>query len=380
MESTRASYTLSERFYLTALAGELLPNARVGWCMKHRKNASADISINRNNSKAWYGNIRRCGSGWVCAYCAHQISMRRVEQITTAMLMAEPFYTPYLITYTLSHHADHSLKHSLDTLLEAQRYMRKQRVWRETQKALQKYTPVNPGAPSDKLEYFAGLPVGPSIKALEVTHTNQNGWHPHIHEIVFLPKDYVTDVGRYALQDELKLMLTDIHWLYALDHAGGSASEERGVDVKVGNNAVGEYLAKWGRPPMPHNVTSGVSFELARGQFKPETRESNTPFTLLERYGETDNQRYARLFREFAAATSNKSQFRWSRGASSILEFSDETDEQLADEDRELHMVLGYITIDEWRAINKHHAKARVLELAMRDVEEMFAYIGQLVQ
>jgi hypothetical protein len=79
------------------------------------------------------------------------------------------------------------------------------------------------------------------LRAIEVTWTESNGWHPHFHVIIW------TDGS--VSQREIERQITD-RWLHCVAACGGSAIEKRGVDLReigCGQEAsVGDYLGKMG--------------------------------------------------------------------------------------------------------------------------------------
>lgn len=358
-EETKIGWDVSERLYLSALAGELLPDSRTAWCMHTREKKTEDIEVRRHGRKAWYSNLKRCGSAWLCAWCAHKITLERLDQINKALLMSHTDYTPVLFTYTLRHDRDTALKFSLSLLLESFRFMKQQRAWRETR---------------DQVFQFSS-----SVRALEITYGDANGWHPHIHEILFIPRSLIAEFGIADLQDEYTRAMTQIHWLPALARCGGYADGAHGFDAKIGTGKIVQYLAKWGHAPMPANATEKISFELARGQFKSARLKSETPFSLLWRWGDTDNPRFSGLFREYADAIKGRNQFRWGNNARAILEFEDKSDQELAEMESHEFDCLAVLTLDDWRIVLKRGARARILEIAQSgDMTDLNAYLSSI--
>jgi hypothetical protein len=98
-----------------------------------------------------------------------------------------------------------------------------------------------------------------TIRALEVTWGQSNGWHPHTHEIVFADNK----VSFHSIKKRLFPA-----WVAACKKAGLAApSFKRGIDVRGGEKA-GNYINKFGA-------------ELTKTHFKKAKGDRYSPFDLL---------------------------------------------------------------------------------------------------
>lgn len=110
--------------------------------------------------------LQICGSVWHCPVCAARISNERQREIRLAVESAEALgYKTLLVTFTAHHTALTELAEQLAAMTRAY-----EAVWR--------------GAPADRMKARYGI-LG-MIRSLEATHSRRNGWHPHIHVLMFV--------------------------------------------------------------------------------------------------------------------------------------------------------------------------------------------------
>jgi hypothetical protein len=163
-----------------------------------------------------------------------------------------------------------------------------------------------------------------SIRAVEVTWGQENGWHPHVHAVLLIERP----VGQAVAADVHRWLLG--RWGAVCERRGfGTVSATHGVDVRVvDSSSAGElagYLTKveggW-----------GAGHELARGDVKRARSLGLVPVELLENLVETGESRWAALWREYERATFGKKAIVWSRGLRERLlgVEAEKSDEELA--------------------------------------------------
>jgi hypothetical protein len=318
------------RYQLQAAAkGLLRSEKRLQGCSSWVISAQAGVQllhVPKRRSGAYRG-LRHCGSVWWCPVCASKITERRrqeLEQATTAA--ASRSWTVLLVTYTIRHKRADSLEASLTGLLKARRGLLSGR-WAQG---------------FDRRHRIAGR-----IRALEVTH-GANGWHPHVHELVFIEGD---QVDRGAFLDELRQA-----WSARLQKAGLRDVNQHGLDVRFADLSVSEYLAKFG-----HERTWGPSHELTKAAVKGSKNGNRGPIGLLAAYAEGDQQAGA-IWAEYAAHFKGKRQLHWSHGLREKLGLNEEkTDEELAEETREEAVLMDVLKCAEWKRVLGNDARAELL-------------------
>lgn len=117
-------------------------------------------------TRARYGNVITCGSVWACPICSARIAAKRATE-TEQALKAHREQGGRLMFVTLTHQHDRAgkLVDQLKKQGEALLMMQRDRQYRE-------------------LCDNAGV-LG-MVRGLEFTHSDGNGWHAHLHFLVFL--------------------------------------------------------------------------------------------------------------------------------------------------------------------------------------------------
>lgn len=175
-----------------------------------------------------------------------------------------------------------------------------------------------------------------SIRTVEVTWNQVNGWHPHTHTLLLF--DHPLSGAERA----------DLHaWLYARWRAHllrlglGAITARHGVDLRpvTVNEGLGEYLTKMGGGWTP-------GLELTRAD-----RKGSSAFGLLRNLVETGEAKWAQLWLEYERATFGKRSLFWSHGLRRRLLGTEEaaTDAELAaSEGLDLALLRAWIAREKW--------------------------------
>lgn len=273
---------------------------RVAMCHRGTHGPAPAIYRAPDGARAEYADVLTCGSVWHCPICGVKItSERRRELMAAVAAWTSRGGQVYLATATHSHE-----KH--------ERPLPEQLALQS--RCLSKFK----GARGTRELYGRAGVVG-AIRALECTHGEMNGWHPHTHELIFARPG-----------ERARLVSLRNAWIRRLEKEGlaglksGMTRAERAEQlrhlrrhaftVQDGTYAA-EYVAKFGTEPATENGRWGPASELTRGHLKAgQNRLSGrTPFTLLAQYVEGD-KRAGMLFRDFALAFSGRRQLYWSAG------------------------------------------------------------------
>lgn len=339
------------RFYLQALARELLPGEKVGECMRTIAPYKTNVEIAKKEGakRAHYRNLVVCSRIWQCAVCASTITEQRRHELTDAIAKSD--YFPVLLTYTLQHKKADPLTDTLPALLSAFRALKSGRKWQDFTK-----------------EYSW---VG-SVRSLEVTH-GANGWHAHLHELALL-RIPITPVVENGIGRFIKR-----RWQESINKQGFNASWERGADVRSESKDITEYVAKFGRLPVGKRWT--IEHEVTKSPSKRGKMKGNTPMQLLLDYGDGDNVA-GRLFQEYARAFKGRNQLVWSRGLRALLGLGAElSDEELTEKETTNGRVLATLSRSDWKKVISLKHRAQLLEFASSASEgELADYLNDLLQ
>jgi len=330
------------RFMLQSAARELLPDERVAKCLRQIIPTAQRVEIHKSKQQktAHYRNLLVCSRIWHCPVCAAKISEERRRELSGVTKKWTGGLS--LVTFTMSHSNSIPLRPLLNDLLTAHRDFKSGAWFKEMS------------------EYFGW---NGSVKALEITH-GQNGWHPHIHELIF--------TSNVPSEDTQKLFEIQIgqRWRHCLKKISRFASTERGVTVKQGDEAVSEYIGKFGETKVQNNWS--FAHELTKQVVKRGKFKGQSPMQLLYDYMMGDKIA-GKLWQEYAIVCKGKHQLVWSRGMRDMLKLATEpTDEQIAEKIPDDSYLLATITRGQWYDVLAHNAVADILYAAETKTEEDF--------
>lgn len=324
--------------------------------------------------RAGFKGIGVCGSVHACPVCSAKIAAKRADEISRAVEKHEANGgIVAMITLT----RPHEYTDDLDLMWTAQSL-----AWKA----------VVDGAGWFADQDMFGVPITrkithgkrkgetvtenriPFIRAVEVTR-GRNGWHPHIHALLFLQGDPDLDALGRRMFDRWRRKLVSMGEVDADDTADFDKHGWKIQQVKTGasTRAFGEYLAKqvYGSPADSRQRSDDagkVGHEVAGGAFKKGRQASRTPFEVLENVVmNLDNGddpvvqksavRDLGIWLTWERASKGKRQITWSRGLRDWLGLEDEmTDEEIASEDRLTDESVGLALIPQ-RDLNVHYRR-----------------------
>jgi len=318
--------------------GELLPQSRCRLCQRRprfrEKNATGPIQVAiAEEGSAHLRGVFVCGNVWICPTCTSRISEGRRQELRSAgdgWIAAGN--TLLFSTFTHPHTKYDKLADNLHRSLIAMRWITGHRRYRKLR---------------------AGIACIGQVRALEVTHGEANGWHPHFHVLMFIEgKKYRSDRRRRKVERILREL-----WREAcVRHGLQMPSDDRGVTVQDGSYA-SSYVQKW-----------GCVEELTKAHVKKGKNGSLNPWGLLHAYAFDGDKDAGKLFVEYAEAFKGRSQLQWSRGLRDKLGLNKEkTDQELA-ENADVKIVAS-ANISTWRGtggssdfdlVVRHRARAWV--------------------
>jgi hypothetical protein len=350
-----ASASVSEwavRYALQEVAGDILPEERVRKCSRHLIPSKKDVEVNREKSgkSAWYRNLQICASVWMCPVCAHRITEgRRVE---VQQCLDNINCRKILVTYTLRHSRDDVLSVVLEGLTEAYKAMWSGR-WQVSFK--------------DDWGYLG------AVKTIEVTH-GKNGFHPHIHTILFLNCSSSTE----ELETQL-LSVLRVRWLHCLEMRGRDASWEYGLKATAVYSSVAEYVTKWGREPA-NAIGWNIASEVTKSPVKRAHADGFTPLQMLYKAALGEG-RYRALWSVYATTFKGTPQVRISPLLREMagLTSASHSDGDLAGGSTVDSYLFASISHEDWRIVVRKGARGRLLDLAkVGDIEEFLSFMQSL--
>lgn len=362
----------AERFALTAEARRLLLNKGRAEGLKyhHKVHRTAGchyiphgkIFIHQSceHKRAFFTGVQVCGSVWGCPICAAKVSERRRLEIQETINWAYASkLQPMMITLTFPHQRSDDLGDLLDKQRAALEILREGGAWTNIKKRWG----------------FQGL-----IRALEITHSERNGWHPHTHELWFVNPNVTAGDVKTTVLKRWKEACVEVGLLDPEDGPSWRAFDVRAVDVKPWISA-SDYLAK-----MDSAAHWGADREMAKASSKgtrPGRRSGTHPFGLLRRSldGGKGSQRAGQLFVDYLVTVTKKRcrALFFSPGLKAKVGIEDKNDKEVAQEQREEADILGRLEAEDWRLIRSLNSQSRVLDAAEQDGwEGVILLLGEL--
>jgi hypothetical protein len=284
--------------------------------------------------RAVYRLLQICGSVWHCPVCAARIANERRQEIHQAVKLAEQLgYRVVLVTYTARHDRSTNLVAQLTAMAKAH-----EAVWH--------------GAASKRLRERSGW-LG-MIRTLECTHSKRNGWHPHIHAIIFIKA--TTDVQWFEQTLRARWELCAAKYDLSMN--------EHGFDLLDSSSWVADYVAKWEHEPKWREADELARWHTKKGRPVREQDEHYSPWQLLD-FADNGDAQAGKLWREYALTYYGRQQLHWSRGLRAALGMGQEiTDEEAAEKDMEetVKMLDVYLSDEQWQWVKGNDLRTELLE------------------
>ena len=285
----------------TAETPDWVRPARAARC-RWRVSSTVGVHHAGGQAPAHWSGVERCSSIWACPVCSAVVRAKRAAEIQAAAdaWRAQGGFV-VMVTLTMRHRRSDPLAVTLDAAVAGWKKMLQRRAWRSAAE-------------------WAGLKH--YVRAVEVTRSDANGWHPHIHALLFL--DRPLDEER---RNEFASAVYDVWAGIVVSLGAGKPSRANGVRVTT-TGADATYVAKI----QEHDRADRTGAELARTDLKASRAAEDSggmmPFELLDRAPD-DHQAFA-LWREYFSATHGRRAITWSRNLRTDLDLdAEQTDEEL---------------------------------------------------
>lgn len=295
---------------------------RTCWCHRtsHSSQGGAQVFRAVDGARARLGGVVTCGQVWTCPVCAAKVAETRRHELSIASTRhVQAGGRAYLVTFTYPHNASNAgqLAQQLDALAAARQRFQNSRRWK--------------GWAAD-----AGRVGG--VTSLEVTY-GSNGWHPHLHMLVFTgadafgegpPDDANGDLHSPLIEEFASLWVDCLTRAGLCERSNLADAMRYAFNVRGGDQAA-EYIAKWGR-----EAQWGASSELTRAHAKVGRRRAAgawhvTPFQLLALI-EDGADDLIPAWHEYCAAFKGRRMLTWTPGLKRHFDVLDLDDADLAAE------------------------------------------------
>jgi hypothetical protein len=284
--------------------------------------------------RAHYGGLVICGGVWVCPVCSAKITERRRAELEGAN---DDGLSKFMVTYTIQHNKHDKLKTLIADLRAGIKDMKNSRQYKKLLKDLQ---------------------IVGTVTALEITISNENGWHPHLHALVFssLPQ---SKIKREQIRRELSSL-----FVASMSKRGRYVNDMIGVNVQSGKDIKREYIAKYGDTEAKQNTWS-LSAELTKSPVKSgRDADHFHPFELVDMY-QAGNMEAGKRWLEYARAMKHKKQLVYTRGLRDRLGLDVElSDQEIAEREDQSAVLFAELSADDWKHIISHEKRGQLLEVA----------------
>ena len=326
---------------------------RTRFCLATRIDASIDVGITLNSnpdeSRAGFTNLQTCRSICSCPVCAERMMLEHAETVKKALIWSEnEGLIPILVSLTASHHAGMNLVDFKAQFKDAWRMFSNHRTWRD---------------------YKTKFGIEHWIAAREVTREAiyDNGWHYHMHMLVFVKKSSIFDAGT---PENMQDKFTDF-WLQCLEAKGLTGSREHACDVRSGANVGAEYLTKLG---VNETLKGKLEYELTGG-----ANNGKTIWIVLQSamFGDI---RSNYLYIEYVNAMQGENWITTSHGLQDLIAGIELPESGETESDK--LMLWMNISPESWRVIVANRAISGVLRIAAtyRDESTVLEYIEALIE
>jgi hypothetical protein len=327
----------TKRFALLDGLQDLTTVERLTHCRRHRAFMADWVGIVQRDGVSTYTGLQTCGSIWVCPVCSAKVRHERTLQLASVSLnWMDAGGGLTFPTLTLAHRNRDPLRDTLGHLLEGWRYVTGRR---------------------DYARLRDRYGIEHTCRAVEITH-GWNGWHPHIHGLLFsrrpLTSEETRDVmaalwrlwNHYAESNSLRVLVPK----HAVVVKSVSMNSERGIA------ALAEYLFKV-------QDGYGIAAELMRADLKRgRSRSSRTPFDIAES-AVRGHRGDRRLWREYESVVPGRRSLDWSKGSAKALGMGQSDDELASANPADGHPIYD-LTPYEWDLVLKYRMRGRLLNVA----------------
>lgn len=295
--------------------------------MRYAEHGITAAVLTADTGTVTHSHIEHCGSVWACPVCAGQIQPYRRDEVRQAIEWARNRgYDVAMMTLTASHSRHDALLDIVDKFRSAWRGMQQDIVWRDVRASL------------------AGM-----IRATEVTHSLQNGWHYHYH-VLLLSRD-ASGIDETELRDL---------WLRKLVRAGLCDKKGTKGYESAQKHAFRFDVLRAGHVDKISNYVNKMANEVTLSTLKRGRGGRGvvhrSPFGILRDLTETDDaaawNRDLHLWAEYVFATKRTAQLIWSRELKSEVGVKDVADEDIVEERQEdAAAILWGLTAEHWTAL-----------------------------
>lgn len=221
----------------------ILEKQAVKTCLKKSVSGATEVEIHvpKDSSKVTLKQVHTCKNFWQCPCCRTHALNKKRESVQT--VIDRTLTDNIMVTLTLRHDKKDRLKGLVDGLQKASSDLWRDRHWLRLKK-----------------EYKFLW----NVRNLEVTWSEKNGWHSHIHLLIgSSAANVISDI------DTIQYQLFDVWNRLVQKHGLKGLDRQAGVKVTPADNA-DDYLVKWSISKEMSSDKSGKKGHLSMGDIEIE--------------------------------------------------------------------------------------------------------------
>jgi len=298
---------------------------RVAKCMKIPRSA-AGVGVRIGDGTAGFSGVCTCASVWACPVHAAKIGAERAREELTPVIkyvIDDAGGSVVHATFTVAHTSGIPLAETRKAVQSAWEFLLSSRRWRLIDKEF------------DRLGF---------TRAFETTWGKENGWHPHLHVLLYLGNKIETEECLRLVN-----LMFDVYQR-GLERHGFTCSFVRGIHAEVATTrrdadvVLGKYMTK-------------IASEITRQDKKQAQGGRFTPFDLLREAVDQGNADMLDLWHEYEQATFGTKLLTWSGRRKEIADIRtlaglrrEKTDQEIADDELG-DPIAVVIPTEEWRGV-----------------------------
>jgi len=287
-------------------------------------NINQPINLCKNDKGGLFFNgVANCGGYWRCPVCALKISEHKKELLSGLIdAHKDKNLSIGFLTLTVRHSKFDTLKKSLHKITDNYRRFQRSRFYQENKSIIGQ------------------------VKTLEITYSDDNGWHPHLHILYF-----------YDNADDNKIEKFQKEFIKRWVSFRDNNSLIKGQNQKMLSTDNSDYLAKY-----------DITMEMTKGQIK--SSKGLTPFTALAKLAcndyadEFEKRRLYGIYSHYVEETQGKHFVNISNSLrheySQFMEEFNKTDDDIVNEVT-IDEVLLKVSLPIWKKICKNDLQPLVL-------------------
>ena len=287
---------------------------------------------------AFFRGLQTCGSVWECPPCQMTIKAKRADEIRR-VIEKHGHARAAMLSLTIRHGRDDDLARMRKDFANAWRGFTRGAAWKR---------------------FCERHKVIGWVRSLEITHSNANGWHPHIH-VLLLFADELPALEVYKVDGVTRWIPSDVGWV--IERWQAMVCRYIGAEHEPDDDH-GAVLS----PCFSADYISKLGLEISDPGAKKGRRGGRTPLQIasdfadasaaVKKGGSSLRRQKARdgwLWTSYCEAMRGARQLTWSRGLKAKFGIVDRTDADVAQEEEpacdDQAITVGVIDSKAWDTI-----------------------------